>query len=32
MNEREGDARRKAKEAQKAIDENFGETPSGRLR
>jgi hypothetical protein len=32
MNEREGETKRKAKEAQKAVEENFGESCLGKLR
>ena len=32
MNEREGELQRKAKEKQKAIDEDFGDDVKGRLR
>jgi hypothetical protein len=32
MNEREGELKRKAKLARKAVDENFGDDLNGRLR
>ena len=32
MNEREGEMKRKAKEARKAVEEDFGDTLRGRMR